>query len=228
MPGSTSLKLRLGPRALSCTPAPTLSQYPGNWGVRWGVHGGTEDGDTPGTQQCHEPGMSTYHPVQWALRLLQSAPLPSLPLFPWMAVPVGGPIPAPSAWRRQVGSWPFWGQASTCSPWAGFNSLHPLILHLSSILMAEHRTPVSPPLSKPFSTWAHFLSIPHFSISASHQASYLLFPWMGSLLTPTHPSASVCQTPGERDLVPAHGGKGERWWGKRPPNAPLSPWIIAE
>lgn len=31
--------------------------------------------------------------------------------------------------------------------------------------MAEHRTPVSPPRPKPLSTWVHFLSLVHLSIS---------------------------------------------------------------
>ena len=63
---------------------------------------------------------------------------------------------------------------------AGLNSLPPLILPISSTLMAEHRTPVSPPFPKLLFTWVHFLSLPHLSVSSYHQASTIYsFPEWG-------------------------------------------------
>lgn len=77
-------------------------------------------------------------------------------------------------------SGPLWEQTSSCSLGAGLDSLPPLILPISSTLMAEHRTPVSPPLPKPLSTWVHFLSLTHLSISFYHQASTIhSFPEWG-------------------------------------------------
>lgn len=53
-------------------------------------------------------------------------------------------------------------------------SLNAFILPLSSILMAEQRTPVSLSLPNPFSIWAHFLSLPYLTIS-SYQEPIIYF-----------------------------------------------------
>lgn len=82
-----------------------------------------------------------------------------------------------------MGFWPPRGRPSSAPLWAGFNSLHLFFSSLSSILMAEQRTPVSPPLPKLFSAWALtpseylLLSLPHLNISSYSQEPtiYLLF-----------------------------------------------------
>ena len=80
-----------------------------------------------------------------------------------------------------MGSSPFWGGKLPPAPHGQRSPRYTLlILPLSTILMAEPRTPVSSPFSKPFSTWAHFLFRPHLNISAYHQTSTIYsFPEWG-------------------------------------------------
>ena len=151
--------------------------------------------------------MSTYHPARWALRLLLSAPCQACLLsHGWLSLWEG-----PYQHHQDAGSrWvldPFRGASLHLLPMGRVHLVTLSFLPLSTILMAEPRTPVSSPFSKPFSTWAHFLSRPHLNISAYHQTFTIYsFPGWG-LFSPLLIFQPVSQTPGTLIWFLPPGGK---------------------